>query len=284
MQYDSPLRYPGGKSSIANFLAQIIEQNKLSGCTYYEPFAGGAGAALHLLRKGVVSEIYLNDYNPRITTFWRSVLDESDRFAKKILSVPVSVAEWKRQLCVSERGDASKPFELGFSTFYLNRCNHSGGLVGSAPIGGYRQTGEWKINARFYRKALAKRVSMIAQKRKQIHISNEDAIKFLVKELPRGRGRKQAFVYLDPPYHSNGNRLYRDFYEDCDHRQLACYVRRYRILKWVMSYDDVPPIEKMYTTCAISRLPIQYSFQRKRQTQELLITPSYVQLPVRRRR
>ena len=280
MRYDSPLRYPGGKASLASTLARTIELNDLSGCPYFEPFAGGAGAALRLLRDGVVSEIHLNDLDPRIAfAFWNAALNEPDRFVDTIRSVPLNVEEWTRQQHICREGDAGRSFELGFSTFYLNRCNRSGVLLGAAPIGGYSQTGKWRIAARFHRDNLAERVLKIARKREQIHVSNLDALAFLAKFLPKGRGRRRAFAYLDPPYHSNGNRLYLNAYQDQDHRALSRYMRRQKTLKWIMSYDDAPTIRDMYGDCAIARLPIRYSLQRRQQAKELLIAPSHVRLP-----
>ena len=279
MRYDSPLRYPGGKASLSAFLARTIELNDLSGCTYFEPFAGGAGAALRLLREGVVSELRLNDLDVRITAFWNAVLGERERFVEAILSVPLSVAEWERQREIYRRGDTSKGFELGFATFYLNRCNRSGVLFRAAPIGGQKQNGKWKIDARFNRAALAERVIAISRRRESIHVTNLDAREFLVHHLPRGRERGRVFAYLDPPYHSNGNRLYLNHYRDRDHGQLARYMQRQRTLSWVMSYDDVPRVRDLYASCAVGSLSIRYSFQRVTQTRELVIAPTHVRLP-----
>lgn len=39
----SPLRYPGGKAKLYNYVRDILEANDLIGETYIEPFAGGAG-------------------------------------------------------------------------------------------------------------------------------------------------------------------------------------------------------------------------------------------------
>ena len=75
MRAYSPLRYPGGKGSLADLLARFVEVNGLRGCAYFEPFAGGAGAALQLLQDGVVSELRLNDLDPRIYAFWHAVPD-----------------------------------------------------------------------------------------------------------------------------------------------------------------------------------------------------------------
>ncbi len=279
MKYESPLRYPGGKASFAVFLAEIIKANGLSGCPYYEPYAGGAGAALHLLRQGVVSELFLNDLDHRITSFWRAVLDEPDRFANRILSIPLTIAEWRRQHKICRDGCTSEAFDIGFSTFYLNRCNRSGIIMGAAPIGGYAQAGEWRMEARFYRQTLADRVLAIARQRDQIHISNIDALRFLAMSLPRGRARKNTFAYLDPPYHANGDRLYLNSYNDRNHQKLACYMQGQNDLNWVMSYDDVGFIRDIYAACTVSHLSIRYSLQRKHRTKELLIMPPHVQLP-----
>ena len=279
MRYDSPLRYPGGKASLADFFGRVIELNNLFGCSYFEPFAGGAGAALRLLRKNVVLELHLNDIDHCITAFWNAALNEPERFVDAILSVPVNIAEWKRQRQVCLRPDASKPFELGFAAFYLNRCNRSGILLGAAPIGGYAQTGKWRIDARFYRENLAERILTIAKRREQIHITNMDAITFLAKHLPRGHERKRVFAYLDPPYWSNGNRLYMNFYKDRDHKNLSRYIQRQGTLKWVMSYDDAHFIRNLYKTCVLSHLSLQYSLQRKQQARELMIVPYHVRLP-----
>ena len=214
-----------------------------------------------------------------ITAFWNAVLDEPERFVETIRSVPVSITEWKRQQRVYLDAEASEPFDLGFSVFYLNRCNRSGILAGGAPIGGYAQAGKWQIDARFYRESLAKRVLTIAKKREQIHVTNMDAISFLVKHLPRGSERKHVFAYLDPPYWSNGNRLYMNFYKEQDHKTLAHYIRRQKTLNWVMSYDDAHFIRDLYKTCGTFHLSLQYSLQRKQKARELLIAPSHVRLP-----
>ena len=276
MKFDSPLRYPGGKAPLATFLSETIELNGLAGCSYFEPFAGGAGAALRLLREGVASEIYLNDLDPHIYSFWRAVLNESERFADAVLSVPVTLSEWRRQQQICILADSTQTFDLGFATFYLNRCNRSGIILGSAPIGGYAQEGSWRIDARFYRESLAERVLAIGRQRDVIHVSNMDALEFLVACLPSGNERTSSFAYLDPPYHEKGNRLYMNFYSDDDHLALAQYIQEQDDLPWVISYDDSEHIRELYSTSNISKLLLRYSLQRRRIAQELLIWPSHV--------
>ena len=66
----SPLRYPGGKSRVSNFVAKLIRDNNIVNGNYVEPFAGGAGVALNLLFDSVVDDIYINDKDRSIYAFW----------------------------------------------------------------------------------------------------------------------------------------------------------------------------------------------------------------------
>lgn len=80
----SPLRYPGGKGKISNFVKDILFLNNVSG-NYVEPFAGGAGVGLKLLLHNCVKDIYLNDKDRSIYAFWYSVLNYTDKFINKII-------------------------------------------------------------------------------------------------------------------------------------------------------------------------------------------------------
>ena len=279
MRAYSPLRYPGGKGSLAGLLGWFIETNGLRECRYFEPFAGGAGAALQLLREGVVSELLLNDLDPRIYAFWQAILSQHERFVDAIMSVELNVDQWRKQKEICLQPTRHSTFDLGFATFYLNRCNRSGILLGSAPIGGYAQVGTWRMDARFNRQALAERIVRVAKQRDQIQVTNDDALRFLTTYLPKGKRRKQIFVYLDPPYVSKGSRLYLNDYNTKDHGKLARYLRRQQSVRWVASYDDSPFIRGLYADCNISDIGLQYSLQQKKKTYELLITPPYVQRP-----
>ena len=266
---------------MAGLLAQTIKLNGLEGCPYYEPFAGGAGAALRLLREDVVSEVHLNDLDPAIAAFWRAVLDQPERFAEAIMEVPLNIKEWKRQRDIYQGGieAASDLFDYGFATFYLNRCNRSGVLSGAGPIGGYEQAGEWKMDARFNRDSLAERVTIIGEQRNNIKVTCMDAYEFLRSNLPMSNRRSSVFVYLDPPYHSNGNRLYLDSFNEKKHKELATYICSQKILQWMISYDVTDFITDLYSNFNIQKITLRYSLQRKISSYELLIMPVNLRTP-----
>jgi DNA adenine methylase len=280
MRLASPLRYPGGKSILAGFLTDVIDLNELRGCVYYEAYAGGAGAALSLLRDGVVSEIFINDADERIYAFWHSVLNKSDSLVNEILSVPLTIDEWhqKREVCANPSGHSR--FEVGFAAFYMNRCNRSGVLTGAGPIGGHEQNGKWRLNVRFNREPLVERILTIARLKERIHLTHLDALKFLKTCLPGGRGRGSVFVYLDPPYVNKGQRLYLNAYNESDHAKLARYIQSQATLPWIMSYDDTALVRNLYATQQVANLPIRYSLQEKRSARELIIAPHHLALPL----
>lgn len=275
----SPLRYPGGKGRLASLLASIIDLNDLRGSVYYEPCAGGAGAALNLLRDNIVSEIFLNDADPRISAFWNSALRETDRFIDWILNVPLDIDEWDRQreICANPRG--TNTFELGTSTFYMNRCNRSGVLKGAGPIGGRSQSGKWRLDVRFNRESLALRIHALGRLSNYIHVSNLDAMDFLKQTLPQGIKRRKCIVYLDPPYINKSGSLYLNSYKAQDHRDLATYMNAQKVLPWVMTYDNTELVRTLYEKQVVTPIPIRYSLNSKKTASELLIVPKHITLP-----
>ena len=283
MRAASPLRYPGGKGSLTPFLADLLDLNDLRGCAYYEPFAGGAGAALNLLRLGAVERIHINDADPRVYALWTAILTENDRFADRVLSIPLDVNEWHRQNTICADPEGKELFDLGFSAFYMNRCNRSGVLKGAGPIGGYEQQGKWRLDVRFNRETLVAQIVALGALREKIRVTGLDAIDFLKKNLPAGRGRSKVFVYADPPYVIKGRRLYLNAYEAKDHTKFSSYIQRQSSLPWLVSYDEAPLIRELYDEHQITDLPIRYCVQHKRSTQELLIAPHRIFLPTTNR-
>ena len=196
---------------------------------YVEPFAGGAGVGLRLLCDEYVDEIVINDLNPGIAAFWRTVFTETDDLLGLVERTPVSVEEWHRQheLYLA----ASTPdLDLGFATLFLNRTNRSG-ILDARPIGGLKQDGAWKIDARFDREVLAARIRALARYSSRVTIREQDGVK-LIEEFAEDR---DSFIYADPPYLTHGDDLYLDTFEWGDHQRLAKILRR--APSWLLTYD-----------------------------------------------
>ena len=240
MRTASPLRYPGGKWRFTSFFQKLVKANFGTVPGYIEPYAGGGSLALSLLLTGHVCNIWLNDLDPAIHACWSAMLNESERFCDALMSVPISLTEWQKQKDIYRNGLSSGAFALGFATFYLNRTNHSGILNGGV-IGGKAQLGPWKMDARFNRKELVRRITRLQPHRKEIKLTNLDAQKL----LGTLRCSHRSLVYLDPPYVGAGSALYMNAYGKSDHQQIRDRASSLRRL-WVVSYDDVPLIKNLY--------------------------------------
>jgi DNA adenine methylase len=275
----SPLRYPGGKAGLAGFLADLLNHNELTGCVYAEPFAGGAGAALHLLFTEHVSKIILNDLDPSIYSFWKAVLDDTDRFISLLHETPLTMPEWQRQRAIYRSTRSISALRRGFATFYLNRCNRSGIIANGGPIGGIRQHGKWKLDARFNREGLARRIEKIVAYKDRIEIHNLDATKFLRRIIAKRAEISPTFVYLDPPYFNKGPDLYLNAYNAQDHSELANFIFRRKRYKWALSYDNVPQIRRLYRGLTQVPFTLLYSAYKRKLGNELVICNDDITLP-----
>jgi len=275
----SPLRYPGGKTTYAEMISWIIQNNDLSGCSYAEPFAGGAGAAITLLLKEQVKEIWLNDLDPAIYSFWRAIIEHTDEFLCRLNKTPITVSEWRKQkeIYIEKRADI---LSLGFATFFLNRCNRSGILLAN-PIGGLKQDGAHKIDARFKKKDLAIKIRLIAYQKERIHLFNLDALQF-IKELKKTK--QKMLVYFDPPYYQKGELLYLNHYGYEDHKRLCRQIVKCQ-LPWLLSYDDQPAIAELYSRVQTYRKNLRYSVATPSIGRELIISdlqmPEYLEMIVK---
>ncbi|MEM1126639.1 MAG: DNA adenine methylase [Bacteroidota bacterium] len=261
----SPLRYPGGKRKLSNFIKLVYRSNSLLGGTYAEPYAGGAAVALSLLFGEYVSRVMINDVDKSIYAFWHSVIFETDQLCRQIEETDVSVAEWTRQRSIQDRDDSSL-LELGFSTFYLNRTNRSG-IIRGGIIGGKAQAGEWKIGARFNKADLVRRIRKIARYRSRIVVSNLDASVFLDKTRPVLD--QASFVYLDPPYYVKGGELYENHYSHEDHELIADLIISFTT-PWMVTYDDVKQIRSMYAGEPCLNYGLHYSAQDRYKGSEVM--------------
>jgi DNA adenine methylase len=270
----SPLRYPGGKKKLTNFLAAVISLNNITQGKYIEPFAGGAGAALTLLLMEYVHNIVINDADYNIFCFWQAVINKPETFIKRIKSVKVNLSTWQRQKMILENTQKYDPFDIGFATFFLNRCNRSG-ILNAGPIGGLQQSGTWKIDARYCKKELIERIEKISYYRDRIKVYNLDAIDFIKLFFKT----KKCLFYLDPPYYVGGRRLYLNYYNHDDHVTLSKYIQNEVISPWVLSYDNVPEIAKLYQKKKSLAYDLRYSVNISKTGKEIMFFSDNLKIP-----
>lgn len=276
MDFYSPLRYPGGKAKVSDYFKKIYKENYLYDGMYIEPYAGGASVALSLLFNEYASRIIINDIDRSIYAFWYSILNNTDEILRLINDTPISIDTWSRQKAIQKDKKNQDLLELGFSTFFLNRTNRSG-IISAGAIGGKSQNGTWKIDARFNKKDLTSRIIRIAEYSDSINVFNLDAIS-LIKKVKKKLPRNSLF-YFDPPYYIKGKELYLNFYKNDDHEKIAKQISTLKNHNWVVTYDYVEPICRLYSKFRQQSFSLNYSAGKAALGEEVMIFSDNLYIP-----
>ena len=265
----TPLRYPGGKSALADFVWHTME---LSGCTeipYCEPFAGGAGVAMSLLLRGKVKSVILNDLDTGIYSIWYAIFNDTEWFIEAISNADVTLVVREQQKKVYNELKDSYGYsrDLAFATFFLNRVNYSGILTGG-PIGGLEQKGKYKLDCRFNKQSLITKIKEIAKYRDNVQLFHMDAVELL-------KNQSNIFVFADPPYWQAGDMLYE---ASVEHSKLAKVLCESKDIHWIATYDNNINVANIYEEYgAHSKLfELQYSASRKRKELECMFYKNVV--------
>lgn len=273
----SPLRYPGGKAPFAPFIAEVMAQNGIIGGHYLEPYAGGAGVALHLLFHGHASHIHINDADPAVSAFWISVTQHSDALLALLETTPINIEEWFKWRSVLREGSNASVVERGFATLFMNRTNRSG-ILKAGVIGGKNQDGAYKLDARFKKDIVSARIREIAKRAENISVYCEDSLHLLNRcdeLIPR-----KSLIYLDPPYYVKGKGLYRNFYKHDDHEAIAKTIQKKSFkFPWVVSYDNAEEICAMYELSKSLSYGLNYTAQRRYVGNEVMFFSQKIIVP-----
>ncbi|MGM7311728.1 DNA adenine methylase, partial [Acinetobacter baumannii] len=232
-----------------------------------EPYAGGAGVALDLLFSGYCKNIHINDFDPAIFNFWKSVTENTEKFLKLITDTNITIEEWYKQKDILANPEDHSQLEHGFAAFFLNRTNRSGILKGGV-IGGKNQDGNYKLDVRFNKESLSKRIERIGKHNHQIKVYNYNALELLHKV--DNLLAKDSLIYLDPPYYVKGQGLYRNFYKHDDHVLIRNALDQVKT-KWIVSYDNCQEIKDIYQGYRQDEYDLNYSAYFKMKGTEVMI-------------
>ena len=265
----SPLRYPGGKTVLYDRITDVLLRNSMSGSTYIEPFAGGCGLALKLLFNGDVLDIVINDFDYAIYCIWNNILCHSEEYVSAIDGLDISIGEWEKQKDMYINKDSHTGFEIGVAALFLNRTNHAGVIKGG-PIGGKLQNSKYRLDCRFNKKSIIEKIKLIADYSDRIKLFNLDVIDFIDEAVLRSS--KNSFIYFDPPYIQKGPALYQNYFTKSDHAALSDKITSsLKEYKWVVTYDDAPLVDELYTGCNKEVFTLPYSAGNTKTGTEIMI-------------
>lgn len=264
----SPLRYPGGKSDFVATAFEIFEKSGFTGLPVVEPYAGSAAVSLGLLDFGLTSHVTLLERDPLLYCFWASVFDRPDELIAAFQDLPITIDTWHRlrPLLLVEKPNKRQFLEVGLAGLFFNRTNFSG-ILNAGPIGGKGQRSKYKVDCRTNKDEIISRLLALAMFSGKVDVHFGDAIDFIKKNSKSN----SCFYYLDPPYFTKGELLYRHHYGVREHQQLAAALDTVEF-PWLLSYDDHHVIEFLYRNHYLSRLAFRYSAHSPKNHQELLIS------------
>lgn len=273
--YATPLRYPGGKGKFSHFIKNIFESNNLLDGHYAEPYAGGAGVALELLFHEYASQIHINDLDYAVYSFWHSAVNDTENLCRCIWDMPITIEKWHEQKSIISDLDNHSTLEIAMATFFLNRTNRSG-ILKAGVIGGKAQSGKWKLDVRFNKEDLIRRIELIGRFRDRINVYNLDALNFISDVIPSLP--QKSLTYLDPPYYVKGSGLYRNFYSHDDHVKIEKAMSGVNH-PWIVSYDDNEEIKKIYSSYRQDEYVLSYTAQEKKKGSEVMIYGPTIAIP-----
>lgn len=279
----SPLRYPGSKRRIQNLIRQTLELNKIRPTLFIEPFAGGASVSLHLLENNSVDKVGLIEIDPLVASFWQVVFsDEVDWLIEQIKSIEITLDKWLEYR--SELPNDKK--ELALACIFMNRTSFSGILAKSAgPLGGYEQLSDYKIDCRFPRHEISRRIKNANKLKDRIsfvwELSWEEGINRTLQLSQIDGLDSGLFFYFDPPFFRKAEKLYRYYFQESDHKALKEKI--YSLTdNWLLSYDFTPEFEKLYGTDQTLDIELPYTVSanghNRPKSREIILT-NLSQLP-----
>ncbi len=241
----SPLRYPGGKSKLIDYLYSQLCQDQLD--TFVEVFAGGASLGLSLLDANVVHRLILNDKSLAVYSFWKTVLECPQELISRLqgpLPTHRDLEFAKTELAL--RNDPTP--DLAWSFLLSNRLSYSG-IVMANPLGGKNGSQE-ALLSRWNPKKLEDRILHIHSMRKRIELYNEDCFDFIENKAWWSEEKEGRTIFLDPPYFLKGPKLYPLAFTKEDHCHLAELLedlyREFPCADIILTYDNTPYIRALY--------------------------------------
>ncbi|MBW4632660.1 MAG: DNA adenine methylase [Iphinoe sp. HA4291-MV1] len=250
----SPLRYPGGKSKVIDY---ILPHVPLDISEFREPFIGGGSVFLAI--KSVfhrrISKYWINDLNFDLYLFWKYARDDIDNLVHSITKLREEHQDGKQLYnYLNNKNNICSEFDRSVRFFIMNRITFSGVM----DSGGYSQQA---FEKRFTQSSI-ERLKNIFCCLSEVYITCGD-----YEELLLQRG-SQVFLFLDPPYYQpTKSKLYGvkgNLHTNFDHERFAQVVKTCEH-RWLLTYDDCLEIRKLFSFANITELEVQYGMNNYKQ-------------------
>lgn len=232
----SPLRYPGGKTKLAPYVAAKIPDGTKR---IVEPFCGGTSVSLACLMAGIVKEIHINDMESGVVNLFQTILSDPDWLIHRLHEQKADRSVYFKYRDSLLNDTPMSERERGFRYLYCNRLAFSGILFAN-PMG--------NIESRYNPRTLESRIRRIHALREHITVTQKSAMSVIEEEYWKGQ---ETLLFIDPPYFEKGPVLYPKAFSEEDHRNLAFLVEElYKNVpgaNMIITYDHIKYIQELYT-------------------------------------
>lgn len=259
----SPFRYPGAKNKllpiIENYIDEIITDS------FADCFVGGGSVLLHVAKKYPNINLYANDKNYNVYSFWKIVSDKDVSGVENLCTLLEQQPTLDLFYSLKEEKTSTDIARAAYIGLFLNRTSFSG--IGVNPIGGKNQKSKYKVDCRYNFKKLKQKIYQIHNLLNgRVEVSNLDIKNYHILNT-------NTPSYLDPPYFNKGKELYSTYMNEQEHNDLSIILNKKS--NWILSYDDCSEIRGLYQNKKIIDINAKYSINGKKnkwsEKNELLI-------------
>lgn len=268
MATQTPFRYPGAKNKMLPELMVHLNKILVNQTDFSDAFVGGGSVLLEVATKYPKLQLFANDKDRWVYCFWKIVADANRKQLDDLLLLMKAKPTITLFNQLRQTFDTTDEVACAYRCIFFNRTTFSG-IARSGPIGGQGQNSKWTVDCRYNATKLVSKIEAchkLLQGRTTVEDKDIVEYPYLTKS--------NRPVYLDPPYYVKGDSLYTVKMTSFDHEKLAGILLARD--NWVLSYDDCPEIQKLYTSKTTSIVPVRYCINGEKDdwkaTGELIIT------------
>jgi DNA adenine methylase len=254
-KFRGKMRYPGGKSFIANKILTYFNKFINTNTQFVDVFAGGLTMTIKFAKHfQQVNKYWINDKDPGMASIWSSYISCPDNLITQINLIKPEVQtffKFQKELSSLKEmpTNTNELLEIAAKKIMIHQCSYSGlGLKGGVQ-GGHEQNKKDKITTNWNPKYQAKKINefqtLFAGKsffeNKCTCLDFESVIEY---DAP------DDLLYLDPPYFEKGKKLYFYYFDESAHIRLANALKN-TSKNWILSYDDCEFIKNLYSWAKI---------------------------------
>lgn len=222
----SPLRYPGGKSKLIDFVGEEINPEQLQ--TVVSPFTGGGSVEWALLESGLTTHLVLNDKDPDVSNFWSTVVHQPKQLIHYIEQYPLSESLYQKahSYMTTATHNVTDNVEKAFLFLINNRCSFSG-IYNAGRMGG-KNGSLAKLSQRYNPTTLIRQINTLTKLVDAKHITVEVFNQSYEDIIEDYAWSKHTTLFIDPPYITEqASSIYRHSFNDDHHHALFSQLNNF---------------------------------------------------------